>query len=381
MRKNIFEYSLPKIDGCEVSPSLRTLHMQANGKLWGTFLFSSQPLQAFEWDSKNGNVVSHKTEGLEDILGTDCLGIWAGARSSHTGDTVVAAWHRSTMPSFLNFFGKDLRKVDSTFISNLIRKDAGSSTIKHSILELSRGEWQVRRGKEPGVLTDISIVGDYVFGLTPTAVFREPYLKTEKREVLRNDLQGNLMLSRDAEGHFWFESQSGRLMRMGLTDLKPKMTPIKVSGQELGLSAASSLDGWLYVLVADDKQLVRIRINPVTFEEELQVVCDFEGRASALHVLESEESSKLLVAESLGAQGSRLLAFNLTKPEDPELVEDAPVFEVLTSLDGVFRVSAIASMTQILEGESPRNLVWLGSSPIPGEPDQGPLKLISLIDV
>ena len=191
MRKNIFEYTVPRIEGCAQSPSLRTLQLQEDGTLWGGFLFSSAPLQRFEWDAKDGNIVSVESEGIESILGDDAIGIWAGLRPSSTGDTVFTAWHRGSVPSFLNFFGSDLRKADTATIGNLIRKDGGTSTIRHSIIERNRGEWQVRRGKEPGVLSDVAIIGDYVFGLTPRAVFREPYLKTEKREVLRSDLQGN----------------------------------------------------------------------------------------------------------------------------------------------------------------------------------------------
>lgn len=381
MRKNTFEYSVPKLEGCAASPVLRSLFVQASGKLWGTFLFCSAPLQSFEVDNKNGNVVSLQSEGIEELLGADSLGVWAGGRSSPSGDTVLSVWHRSSLPAFLNFFGSDLRKADSASLGSLIRRDAGASTIRHSILEMRSGEWQLRRSKEAGVLSDVAIIGDYVFGLSPHAVFREPYLKTEKREVLRSDLQGNLMLARDAAGTFWFQAQNGRLQRMGTTDLKPKMTPLKVAGAELGATSASQIDGWMYALVSDNKQLVRIRINPVTLEEELQVVGSFEGRAGAIHVLDGENSGKLLVAESLPGQGSRLLCYGLERPEDPEMVGEPPAFEVLTSLDGIQNVAAMASSQQELEGETPRSLVWVASSPVPGDASGEPLKIVSLIDV
>lgn len=384
MRKNVFEYSVPKLDGFNQAPSLRSLHLQEDGSLWGAFLFSSQPLQKFEWDKKDGNVVAVESEGLESILGNDCIGIWSGVRPSSTGDTVLTAWHKGAVPALLNFFGTDLRKADTAAIGNLIRTDGSGSTIRHSILELNSGEWQVRRGKEAGVLSDVSIVGDYVFGLTPRAVFREPYLKTEKREVLRTDLQGNFMINRDAVGNFWFQAQNGRLLRMGLTDLKPKPTPLKVAGGELGISASSSVDGWMYAIVNDARQLVRIRINPITLEEELQVVSEFEGRADAIHVVDHETTAKLLVAESISGQGSRVLAYDLATPEDAEMIGEAPTYKVISTLDGVQRIAAIASKVQSLEGEAPRALVWLASSPMPGaEAVAGAdkLKLISLVDV
>lgn len=381
MRKNVFEYSVPAVASCSAGPVLRSLQLQASGALWGIFLFSSEPLQRFEWDAQNGNVVSVESEGMEKLLGEDCLGIWAGIRPSPTGDTVFTAWHRGSIPSFLNFFGTDLRKSDSAAINSLIRKDAGGSTIRHSIMELNSGEWLVRRGKEPGVLTDVAIIGDYVFGLTPRSVFREPYLKTEKREVLRSDLQDNLSLCRDASGTFWFQAQNGRLQRMALADLKPKMTPLKVEGQELGVSAASTVDGWMYVVVGEGKQLVRIRINPVTAEEELQVVTTFEGQADAVHVVDYEATGKLLVAESMPGQGSRVLAYELSKPEDPEMIDPAPTFSVLTTLDAGDRVSAIASNVQNLEDSTQRTLVWLGTSPVVGEQGTAKLKIISLVDV
>jgi hypothetical protein len=381
MRKNIFEYSVPSIQGCSLAPTLRTLQLQQDGSLWGGFLYSSAPLQKFDWDKKDGNVVGVESEGMEDILGDDCLGIWSGLRPSATGDTVFTAWHRGSVPAFINFFGSDLRKADTATIGNLIRKDGGSGTIRHSIIERNSGSWQVRRGKEPGVLLDASIIGDYVFGISPKSVFREPYLKTEKREVLRNDLQGNFYLNRDAAGNFWFQSQSGRLLRMGLTDLKPKMSMLKVSGDELGEGSASFVDGWMYVITQNGKQLVRIRINPVTHEEELQVVSEFEGRADTLHVVDHESTAKLIVTESMNGQGSRVLVYGLGPAEDPEMIGSAPTFEVSSMIDDVQRVAAIASKVQSLEGEDPRDIVWLASSPEPGSEGDQKLKLITLVDV
>lgn len=381
MRKNIFEYSVPAIAGCTQSPTLRTLQLQQNGALWGGFLFSSAPLQRFEWDAKDGNVVGVESEDIEEILGEDGIGIWAGLRPSSSGDTIFTAWHRGSVPAFINFFGSDLRKADTATIGSLIRKDGGSATIRHSIIELNNGDWQIRRGKEPGVLSDVAIIGDYVFGISPKAVFREPYLKSEKREVLRSDLQGNFALNRDAAGTFWFQSQNGRLLRMALTDLKPKLTPLKVAGGELGLSDSSSVDGWMYVLTLNGKQLVRIRINPITLEEELQVVSQFEGRADAIHVVDHETTSKLIVSESMNGQGSRLLVYALGAAEDPEMIGAAPTFEVVSMFEGVQRIAAIASKVQNLEGEAPRNLVWLASSAEPGSDSKETLKLISLVDL
>lgn len=381
MRRNIFEYSVPSIEGCVQSPSLRTLQLQEDGSLWGGFLFSSAPLQRFDWDAKDGNVVGIESEGIEDILGEDSIGIWSGLRPSSTGDTVFTAWHRGSVPAFINFFGSDLRKADTAAIGSLIRKDAGAASIRHSIIERNSGRWQVRRGKEPGVLSDVAIIGDYVFGLSPKSVFREPYLKTEKREVLRTDLQGNFSINRDAAGTFWFQSQNGRLLRMALTDLKPKLTPLKVAGEELGFGGASSVDGWMYVLTQNGKGLVRIRINPITLEEELQIVSEFEGRADALHVVDHETEAKLIVTESMNGQGSRVLVYGLGVAEDPEMIGAPPTFEVASMLEGVQRIAAISSKVQSLEGEAPRNLVWLASSPEPGSDSKEKLKLISLIDV
>ncbi|HVJ64291.1 MAG TPA: hypothetical protein VM901_03450 [Bdellovibrionota bacterium] len=381
MRKNVFEYTVPSIEGCAQAPSLRTLQLQEDGTLWGGFLFSSAPLQRFEWDAKDGNVVSVESEGIEKILGDDSIGIWAGLRPSSTGDTVFTAWHRGSVPSFLNFFGSDLRKADTAMIGNLIRKDGGTSTIRHSIIERNRGEWHVRRGKEPGVLSDVAIIGDYVFGLTPRAVFREPYLKTEKREVLRSDLQGNFSLNRDSAGTFWFQSQNGRLMRMGLTDLKPKLTPLKVAGEELGGGESCAVDGWIYALTQGGKQLVRLRMNPITLEEEIQVVSEFEGRADAMHMINHEKSAKLAVAESFGGQGTRVLVYNLGPMEDPEMIGAPPTFEVATQFEGIPRIAAMASKVQSLDGEEPRDILWLATSPQPGSDGREKLQIISLIDV
>src|SRR5690606_36453239 len=131
------------------------------------------------------------------------------------------------------------------------------------------------RYKEPGMTWDIHFLGDYVFGLFPNQMWREPYLHLaiEKREALRKDLTGNNKLHRSEDGTFWALAENGRLMRFQYTENKAKPTPLKVpakDSQDFELSAASKVDGWLYGVAGAGKTLFRVRRNPISFEEEIQ---------------------------------------------------------------------------------------------------------------
>ena len=122
-------------------------------------------------------------------------------------------------------------------------------------------------------------------------------------------------------------------------------------------------------------------MNPITLEEELQVVTEFEGRADAMHMINHETSAKLAVAESLGGQGTRVLVYNLGPMEDPEMIGAAPTYEVATQFEGIPRIAAMASKVQSLDGEAPRDILWLATSPQPGSDGSEKLQIISLIDV
>jgi len=381
MKKTEFEFDLDQHKDFAQAPTFSGLNLQMDGTLWGSFLFATSPLQKFTWDKQSSELLSVSSENIERVLGADSMGIWSGLGASSSGDTIFSSIHKGSLKGFLKIFGKDLTKMTCDELDQLSRNDAGGGTVRHSIVERNSGKWMVRRGKEPGFLNDVIIVGDFVFGLTPTAVFKEPYLKTEKREVLRSDVMNTSKICRDAAGLFWFVSETQKLLRMELGDRKPKVAFLKVPGNTLGNYAASSLDTWMYAIADDGKALVRIRINPISFEEEYQLVSEFEGRAQDLRILGNESTAQLFVTET-SSQGVRLLSYELEKLLDPEEKGRIPKQEMYSevSTDPECRV-VMESHVESHDSESARKVLWLGLGPKLGSLESKPLKVLTFADL
>jgi hypothetical protein len=339
------------------------LHFQANGDILCGLLFAQSNLFRLQMDGngKVKNIVDEKIEStVED---SDLWGVGHGLRGSSKGNTVFSTWHGGGLIS--GILKKDLNSQNpTTLLDFLINQNGGlTASGKHSIVEHRQGTYSVRRFKEPGLLWDVALIGDYIFGLPMGAVWREPYLHTEKRETLRRDLGVNFFLNKDLgeEGLFWFVGEDHRVFRLGLTDIKAKPTTLKVTG-DLGIEhyKASAFDGWLYCVCDDSKKLVRLRRNPVSAVEEIQTVLSLEpGRdqkIDSLTVSENSEGAQLILAVQTST-GVELQVGELQKEADPEEKGEVPK---LVRKGFVENVSGVSSLTCWPGSTSSKTVLFAG---------------------
>jgi hypothetical protein len=337
---------LKPLDGYDV-PSVTALHSQADGSIYCGTIFSAPCLFRVRADA--AGTLSVETVDLEKDLGKGLLGVQNGLRRTLSGETAFTVLQEGFAPGFVRkLSGGDLKgRSGPALVKFLAEQDGGMGVgVRHSICEFISKELRVRRFREAGALIDTARIGDFIFGLTGSSVWREPYLNTEKRETLRKDLDGTRALHRDSVGNFWFQGQQGRLVRMGQMDIKAKPTPLRLRGWTPGgsfdLSAASPVDEWLYGTTFDSRVLFRVRVNPVTNEDEMQIVGEYGQRISALTFLEDLDPEAVLahaapvegdafvpraVTLCVAFEGSEAAEIH-TAPhatvEDPELLADTP---------------------------------------------------------
>jgi hypothetical protein len=341
------------------------LQFQKNGDILCGLLFASANLFRISLDSSGqaSQIVDQKIE--EKVGDPDLWGIGHGLRGTSTGDTVFSTWHSGFLPGMVGgLFGKNLDSVPLDKVHEFCVNQNGGSFARHSIVEVISGEYVIRRSKESGLLWDVAHIGDYIFGLEMGAVWREPYLHSEKRETLRGDLGLNYYLNKDKgeEGLFWFAGQDERLFRLALTDIKAKPTTIRVPGSSgIEKSKASSFDGWLYCVCADSKILVRVRRNPVSAQEELQVVYKSERVIQELEIFDSESEARLVMAlgpvEGTGSGSVEILTTELVRTPDPEDIGEAPKLTSVGLLEGI---SGVKEMAHSPTSTSKRIEIWAG---------------------
>lgn len=344
------------------APVITSLHAQRDGSVLCGLMFSAPAL----WKIKP--TLDVEDLKLETELGAGVVGITGGLRATTSGDTAFAVLHEGFAPGFLRkLAGGDLRGRSGAEVANLlVETDGGLGvSIRHSVVQMTDGKIVVRRYREPGALLDAAHIGDFVFGLYGGGIWREPYLNTEKREVLRKDLGTNGAIHRDAVGNIWMASRNGRLLRLGQTDIKAKPTPLKIPGgaPNLSCTASSVVDEWLYGVSDDGKALFRFRVNPVSAEDEIQTVAELDRRILAVGCLGTEAEivaanpvgqvtpvegvkpvphSTLVVAVE-GAEGVELWTGLHLVSDDPELMAPLPKLVQRTVLKGAKTVSTLSS--------------------------------------
>lgn len=352
MKCEVFELPVESLGADYEKPTITAVHAQKDDSILCGLLFAKPALVKIPLKSGgmpadvSGSKLNFTNLNVEVQAGNDLLGVLNGLRPSVSGEAVCTLLHSGFLPGvFKGLLGKDVKGKKGAALLEFLKSQEGSgSAVRHSVVHVEpSGDLRSRSFKEPGLLWDVAHVGDFVFGLSGSSVWREPYLKPDKREFLRSDLQANYGLHRDDDGYFWFMGSNQRLLRMGLTDIKAQPTPLKapdLSG--LFLSAASTVDTWLYVTAKNSKTLLRIRRNPISREEELQFVADFDRPVTGLVAVDHPEVRKLFVA--LEGQGeTEIQSLAIIQPEDPEMIPPAPALKSELKIPGV---SCVSSLTQ-----------------------------------
>lgn len=254
--------------GAAERSSVTALHFQQDGSLLCGLSFSNPIALRLTPKIAGGKTVFDVVDlELEDTFGSDLYLVSQGLRGTTSGDTAFAVLHGGMLPGFVrSLMGQELSKKSGPELIQFLFSNSGGmgGFVRHSILQLLSGELSARRMKEPGAVLDVAHIGDYIFGLTGSSIWREPYLNSEKRETLRNDLQGNASLHRDESSMFWFLGANGRFLRMGQTDIKAVPTPLKWPGNLAAnpvfrQSTEGAFDSWLYGIADEANTLFRVR--------------------------------------------------------------------------------------------------------------------------
>lgn len=327
------EFSLPvkRRAGFKNEPFVSRVGLQSPGVILCGLLFSDPVLLRVEMGT-DGQVKG--TEVIDDQVGfdEDVIGIGGGLHGSERGETQFSVWHHGFLPKWIRQFrGAKTEDMSASELYSFAADQSGGmgALLRHSIVEHSKGETNVRRLRDPGALVDVQLIGANLWGLGPTYVFREPYMNSEKRENLRSDLSFHQSFLRDADSNFWFADANSVLMRMGLSDIKPKKTPLKVpDAGELGEGMASPVDGWLY-FVAGGNRLMRLRMNPASRVEEMQTIAKTTGAISGLWVRDSSDGQQAEVLFFDTTTKVELKRFASTRQEDPEDLPPVPEVTVL----------------------------------------------------
>ncbi len=322
--------------------------------------FSKSLLLKVSLDSSLDKIEAQESMGLENIEDEGTLAVLGGLKYSLSGDTSFATLDDGSLPGFLKKMAskpwKDRVSADS--LLNFLEEETGGMGFKtrHALYQIIDGDLRMRRAREGGALIDCQLLGGYFFGLTGKDIFREPYLNPMmKRHVLRSDLGLNGKLHKD-DVYFWFLGAENRLFNMKVGDVKPKATRLKIKGAPFSLSAYSFVDGCLYGVGNDGRQLFRLRINPESGEEELQNILDLDdGKITGICSYEKENNPVLVytVGEKSGGD-AELFTLPMTAFEDPEIMEEVPESKSL----GYFQdCKSVYSLTHLL-GKKSNSRIW-----------------------
>jgi hypothetical protein len=346
MKIHSLSLEVKPISGFKESPSFTGLQVLPNGDLIVGAAFGRPLLRKISWKGEGvpGSVEDLK---LEQELGEDALAVVGGFKDSEKGDVDLVVLHDGSFPLFVrSLMGKVFASKTGEELVDFLDKQTGAMGVQSSHLQYVDSKFKIRRFKEPGMTWDIHFLGDFVFGLSPNEMWREPYLhlQIEKRETLRKDLKGNRKLHRGDDGTFWVMANNGRLMRFQYTENKAKPTPLKIPTNDdrpgFLLSAASRTDAWLYGVAGNARTLFRLRRNPVSMEEEIQKIWDAPEPISSLCAWDRDEKALLLVS-TVGAKEAQLWSFDIVQPEDAEALPEVPQAQFLGVLGGLPRVSAL----------------------------------------
>jgi len=354
MKFEVFSLNVKSIGKDYSPPVLTSVKAQKGESLLCGLLFSNPALLRIPLDA-NGNCkledgkVLATPLAVEEQAGEGFLGVFNGLGPSASGEAVCTLLHEGFLPGFMKgLLGKSIKgKKDIELWKFLQENESTSSALRHSVVHVEPGGGlRSRSFKESGILWDVAQVGDFVFGLSQKSIWREPYLKPDKREFLRSDLLNNFNLHRDEEGYFWFLNEQGRLLRMGLTDIKAQPTPLKTKSKSgLFVSSASVVDSWLYVTADDSKTLMRIRRNPISREEESQIVFESEFPITAIQVVDHPEVRKVFFTTS-SASHALLYSFQVVDLDDRETLAPVPPVEKILELESIKTVGSLTLYPQ-----------------------------------
>lgn len=342
---NSFEVPTNKMKDSKERCSVTTLHWQPKENCFYLGLsFAENGVWSFDPESKKWTDLK-----IEAVLEEKVLAVTSGLRGSLTGDTVCSVLHDGSLTGILASSPK--KKSGSDIWKMLFEQSGGffGAACRHSVLQWTDKKWKVRRFKEPGSLLDCAHIGDFIFGIDGHSIWKEPYLNSEKRETLRNDLVHNRELSRDGADYFWFLAESGRLARMKQGDVRAMQTMKKIPDHEkateavLKLTAPSPVDLWMYGLSEPSSTLFRVRKNSVTQEDELENVKTWSDEVTALMTLEAknEKPARLFLATRKNGMAKVWVA-DLMASEDPEMMGPKPEFAPLCEWECAAGVGTLA---------------------------------------
>jgi hypothetical protein len=333
---NIIEHPL-KIKDQGARAFISKLSLQEDGSLYCALAFADELLLHLEANKKGNEIKSVSPLAIRKEFGSDAVAVCSGLQATTSGDTAFSVLHRGALPSALtSLVGKKWPLLDSLNFMEFLNDNPGGMgiSLRHSIGQIQKGKLQVRRSREAGALVDVMLIGDNLFGLSGCEIWREPYLNTEKRYSLRGDLQANGQLHRDADDNFWLFGRDDKLFRLKTHDIKAKPTFKKIHGPILSLSSASRTDGWLYgVCGEDNKELIRLRLNRVTQEEDIQTIKVFSEPITGLCAADLQHGPFLMVATS-NMERSQLWRWDLEAGLDPELIPEVKEGRLMETLPG-----------------------------------------------
>ncbi len=342
MKYDLFEIPAAPLEA-GLLPSVTGLEVQGDGTLLCGLSFANPLL--LKITPKGSGKPEIEDLGVEDYVAGG-FAIVRGLRGTTTGDTALVVLQDGLLPAWVRgLVGSEWRRKEGVERAQFLRLQEGGlgAHLRHSILQIVGGELRVRHAKAPGALLDVAHIGDFVFGVSESEFWREPYLNAEKRETVRSDLEDNRQLHRDGDGNFWFRGEGGRALRAGQTDIKATPTTLRIKGESFSASADSPVDGFCYGVTAEGKQLFRVRRNRISKVEEMQMIGDFSGEVTALACVDHPENPYLLIVESDTPQGVAIHRLELRRLGEDE--EDLPAPGNLTRVGDLREFSSASTLT------------------------------------
>lgn len=342
MNIQLFDIELKAPASEEQLPFLTNLNVLEGGGIYVSSAFDEGLLYFLKPNKKGTEIKEIESFELRKHFGDDAVIACGSLMANSSGDTAFEVVHRGSAPSFLkSMMGGQWPHLDAFVLSAFLANNDGGMGFgcRHSVGQLQDGQIEVRRFKESGALTDVVHMGDFLLGLSGSTLWREGYLemRIEKRVYVRKDFKANGQIHRDAADNFWFYGANNRLHRMKISDIKAKPTFRTLEGPMWTHSEPSFTDGWLYGVDKEDRQLFRVRENPVSYEDEIQKIHNFKMPVDSLCAMEIGSNPFMIIATS-SEHGCELYKLPLIKPEDPEFVPDVPKIEKLGNIEGVTRV-------------------------------------------
>lgn len=326
-----------------LAAEVTTLQEQKDGSFLVGLLFAEKSLLSLKLDD-NSALKECNPLDIEKEFDADYLGITGGLRGTSTGDTAFATLHKGSA-GIMGLFKKSKtpKNQDELWADLALGNGSFGFSYKHSIVQIVDSNFKLRRVKEAGVILDAAHIGDFIFGLSGNTIFREPYLNSEKRYFLREDLETNYRFHKVEDGVFWLAGDQNKLMKLGLTDNKALPTTKKVPALPMRASVDSSVDGWLYAITGN--ALIRVRVNPETRSDELQIIKTFEDAVplsvacSELTVAEGEARKARLWLSVAKEKSTELYSFETTRPADLEDLPSIPELKREWESGDVLRLS------------------------------------------